>query len=242
MIPGLIYHITNRCHKREYLLRFVRDKKRWLHWLFRAKLCYGLTILGYTIMSNHIHLLVIAEGRRNVVADSLALAEGRVGQEFNQRKSRDGAFWGDRYQATAVESGGHLLNCLIYIDLNSVRAGIVDHPCNWRYCGYHEILKQKQRNTLINMKRLLEQIEMKSREEFWSFYSDLIDRKIAHETLKRESKWTEAIAVGSEGFVEGVQTRLGLNSNRIKIIETEQGFILREIQKPYLRTFTPKSA
>jgi len=241
MIPGLIYHITNRCHKREFLLRFVRDKKRWLHWLFKAKSCYGLKILGFTIMSNHIHLLVIAEGRHYVVANSLALAEARVAQEYNRRKSRDGAFWGDRYQATAVESGGHLLNCLIYIDLNSVRAGIVDHPRNWRFCGYHEILRQKKRNNLIDINCLLELIEMKSREEFTSFYTELIDRSIAHGSLKRESQWTEAIAVGSEGYVDRVHAQLGLNSNRTKIIETDEGFILRELPKPYEFDFSPKS-
>jgi putative transposase len=204
-------------------------------------MCYGLTILGYTIMSNHIHLLVIEEGRRDVIPDSLALAESRVAQEFNQRKSRAGAFWGDRYQATAVESGGHLLNCLIYVDLNSVRAGIVDHPHNWRFCGYHEILKHKQRYTLINMDRLLELVDIKSREEFWYFYTDLIDKSIAQGSLNRDSKWTEAIAVGSEGFVEGVYTRLGLKSSRAKIIEADQGFVLREIKKPYELGLTPKS-
>jgi len=237
LIPGLIYHITNRCHKREYLLRFARDKERWLHWLLRAKSCYGLTILGYTVMSNHIHLLVIEEGRSDVIPDSMGLAESRVGQEFNQRKERAGAFWGDRYQATAVESGRHFLNCLSYIDLNSVRAKIVDHPRNWRFCGYHEILKIKQRYTLINMMRLLELLEIKSREEFWSFYADLIDQSIAHGSLERESKWTEAIAVGSKGFVEGIHKKVGLKSTRVKIIETDQGFMLREMKNPYERIY-----
>lgn len=241
-IPGLIYHITNRCHKKEYLLRYVRDKKRWMHWLLRAKIYYGLTILGYTIMSNHIHLLVHDDGRRDVIPSSLSLVESRVAQEYNQRKARPGAYWGDRYQATAVESGRHFLNCLIYIDLNMVRAGVVDHPRNWRFCDYHEILKQKQRYTLINMDRLLELVDIKSREEFWDFYTDLIDRSLAQGSfLRRDSKWTEAIAVGSRVYVKGVHKKLGITSSRTKIIEIDQGFVLREDNKPYTCGFTPKS-
>jgi hypothetical protein len=193
-----------------------------------------MTILGYTVMSNHIHLLVIAEGKSQVIPDTLALAEARIAQEFNQRKSRVGAFWGDRYQATAVESGGHFLKCLLYIDLNAVRAGIVEHPRQWRFCGYNEIMRQKQRYTLVNMVRLLELVEIRSREEFWRFYTGLIDRSIADGDLRREKKWSESIAVGSEKFVEGLHARLGIESNRIKIVQSDQDYLLREKKISYV--------
>jgi len=57
-----------------------------------AKRRYGLHVLDYIITSNHIHMLVIDEGGRNVIPDSLKLIAGRVGQEYNIRKSRRGAF------------------------------------------------------------------------------------------------------------------------------------------------------
>ncbi len=72
--------------------------------------------------SNHIHLVVFDGGGRDVIPKSMQLIAGRTGQEYNQRKMRKGAFWEDRYHATAVESGNHLLQCLVYIDLNMVRA------------------------------------------------------------------------------------------------------------------------
>lgn len=40
---------------------------------------------------------------------------GRIGQEYNQRKKRKGAFWQDRYHATAIESGDHLWQCLVLV-------------------------------------------------------------------------------------------------------------------------------
>ena len=51
-IPGQVWHITHRCHQKELLLKFGRDRKRWLQWLFEAKKRYGLDILNYTITSN----------------------------------------------------------------------------------------------------------------------------------------------------------------------------------------------
>jgi putative transposase len=56
------------------------------------------------------------------------LIAGRTAQEYNQRKSRQGAFWEDRYHATAVEADEHLHRGLVYIDSNMVRAGVVTHP------------------------------------------------------------------------------------------------------------------
>ena len=52
----------------------------------------------------------------------MQLIAGRTAQEYNQRKDRQGAFWEDRYHATAIEADGHLHRCLIYIDLNMIRA------------------------------------------------------------------------------------------------------------------------
>ena len=75
-------------------------------------------MLNYMATSNHIHLLVFDGGGRDVIPKSMQLIAGRTGQEYNQRKMRKGAFWEDRYHATAVESGNDLLQCLVYIDLN----------------------------------------------------------------------------------------------------------------------------
>ena len=47
---------------------------------------------------------------------SIKLVAGRTGQEYNQRKNRNGAFWEDRYHATAVSSDRHLIQCIAYID------------------------------------------------------------------------------------------------------------------------------
>ena len=88
---------------------------------------------------NHIHLLVVDDGGRDVIPNSMQLVAGRTGQEYNQRKSRKGAYREDRYHATGVESGDHPARCMVYIDTNMVRAGVVSHPSEWPFSGYNEI-------------------------------------------------------------------------------------------------------
>jgi putative transposase len=75
------------------LLKFSKDKRRWLRWLFEAKKRYGISILNYTVTSNHVHGLVVDDGERDVIPNSIQLIAGRTGQEYNRRKNRKGAFW-----------------------------------------------------------------------------------------------------------------------------------------------------
>ena len=152
-LPGYIWHITHRCHRRDFLLRFIRDRRRYLHWLFEAKKRQDLTILNYMVTSNHIHLLVEGGEDREAIPRGMQLAAGRTGQEYNMRKRREGAFWQGRYHATAVESGEHLRRCMAYIDLNMVRAGVVADPLEWEWSGCREIQQPPQRYRLIDRER-----------------------------------------------------------------------------------------
>ncbi len=70
-------------------------------------------------------------------------------------RNAEGPFWDDRYHATAVENDDHLIRCLVYIDLNMVRAGVVKHPSQWLFVGYNEICRPKQRYSLINRHELI---------------------------------------------------------------------------------------
>lgn len=121
-LAGYVWHLTHRCHKKEFLLKFARDRQRWRQWLFEARKRYGLCVLDYIVTSNHIHLLVHDRGQGEI-ARSMQLIAGRTAQEYNQRKRRKGAYWEDRYHATAVDTEGYLARCMTYIDLNMVRAG-----------------------------------------------------------------------------------------------------------------------
>lgn len=102
-IPGYTWHLTHRCHKNEFLLKFVKDRR----------------VCGDR--ESYIHLLLFDVNGQEVISKSIQLVAGRTGQEHNQRKSRKGAFWEDRYHATAVEHGDHLIRYLVYVDLNMVR-------------------------------------------------------------------------------------------------------------------------
>jgi hypothetical protein len=86
----------------------------------------------------------------------MQLIAGRTAQEYNQRKGRQGGFWEDRYHATAVQADEHLHRCMVYIDLNMVRAGVVNHPEKWKDSGFNEIQKSPKRYAIIDVQSLSE--------------------------------------------------------------------------------------
>ncbi|MCP4633760.1 MAG: hypothetical protein GY855_12605 [candidate division Zixibacteria bacterium] len=51
---------------------------------------------------------------------------------YNRRHNRIGTLWADRFKSLIVQDGSTLINCLSYIDLNPVRAGIVERPEEYR--------------------------------------------------------------------------------------------------------------
>jgi hypothetical protein len=68
-----------------------------------------LGLIWFSVTSNHIHLLVYGNEDREVIPRSLQLIAGRTAQAYNRRKNRNGAFWEDRYHATAVDTDEHLI-------------------------------------------------------------------------------------------------------------------------------------
>ena len=236
-IPGQIWYLTHRCHKQEFLLKLIQDKRRWLQWLYKAKKRYGLVILNYIVTSNHIHLLVFDEKGRDVIPNSIKLVAGRTAQEYNIRKKRKGAFWEDRYHATALESEEHLFKCLTYIGLNMVRNGVVSHPSEWSFGGYNEIQTPRRKNVLIAYQKLAELTGFESYNTFREAHQVLVNKSLVNGNNQRQVHWTESIAVGSKNYIETIHKKLGSLAKGRKILETDEGFQLREEAAPYIANY-----
>ena len=240
-IPGCVWHITHRCHKREFLLKFSRDQRRYLQWLYQARKRYGLSLLNFTVTSNHVHLLVVDGGDRDIIPHSMQLVASRTGQEFNQRKNRRGAFWEDRYHATAVETGQHLARCMVYIDTNMVRAGAVSHPALWRFGGYNQIQAPRKKNVLIDHEGLQRLLGLNSYEEVRICHKKWVESYLADGQICRQEEWTESIAVGSRPFVERVKELLGFRAKDREIADGAEVCQLREPATRYSRLFEIKN-
>jgi putative transposase len=185
------------------------------------------------VTSNHVHLLAFDNEGRNVIPDSIKLVAGRTAQEYNVRKKRKGAFWEDRYHAAAVEKSRYLRKCITYIDLNMVRAGVVEHPTQWEFCGYNEIQRPKKRKGIIDFDRLMELLGFENYEDLKDAHYKWVGSAMPADDSGKENKWTQSIAVGSKAFIEKMKESLGFKAKGRKIICAGDTFDLREVLPPY---------
>ena len=179
-----------------------------MQWLYEAKKRYRLTILNYTVNSNYIHLLVFDTESQENIPRSLQLVAERTAQEYNQRKKRKGAFWEDRYHATIIEDGEHLLHYIVYIDMNMVRAGVVDHPTQWVHGGYNDIQSPRRKCILIDNNALSQLAGIDNFARFQDAHRQWVDTALYQKNLLRDTKWTQSIAVGGETFVTAVKKKM----------------------------------
>lgn len=230
-LVGHVWHLTERCHRKQFLLKFARDRRAWVGWLYEARKRYGLSVLNYQVTSNHVHLLVVDQGAGEI-ARSMQLVAGCVGRAYNRRKRQPGAFWEDCYHATAVDTDEHLVRCFTYIDLNMVRAGVVAHPRQWSEGGYQEIQRPPRRYRIIDREALCGLLAV-AEAELAGLQNQWIEAALARGRVQREAQWSEAVAVGRRAFVERVQDELGARARYRRVEAIAGGSILREPAAAY---------
>lgn len=226
-VPGHTYHLTHRCHDREWLFRFACDRDRYRMMLWESLEDAKAWLLAYCITSNHVHLLARAESSEGI-ACWMQGVQGRMAQFFNRRKGRSGAFWEGRYHSTLIDNDDHLLRCMTYIELNMVRAGVVTHPERWPWCSYQDWMGHRRRRTLVDLQKGLEFFGRDQLSELRAHYRHRVEDAIARNELQREARWTESIAVGREEFVKEIASQIRYRPTLDSRQDVSGSWILRD--------------
>ena len=173
-----VYHMMSRTALDGFPLGDV-EKDFLVDLIRRLSRIYFVEIFGFSIMSNHFHLLLrmlpekaisdndVKKRYERLYGKDKICLDGQIpflkhkwtslsefGKElkqtfsryYNKRHNRRGFFWGGRFKSLIVEKGETLINCLAYIDLNPIRAGLVSRPedYRWNSIGYHVQQKNKE--------------------------------------------------------------------------------------------------
>ena len=135
-LPGYPYHVIQRGNNRQPIFVSSGDRQYLLDLLGENAAKFGVDIHAYVLMGNHFHLLATPKE-----ADSLPQIMQAVGRRyvrlFNDSHGRTGTLWEGRYKSTVIQTDRYLLACMVYIDLNPVRAGLVTHAADYPWSSYH---------------------------------------------------------------------------------------------------------
>ena len=137
-VAGLPLHVTQRGVDRRDVFRDDLDRHGYLNALEVCSVRQRVSVHAYALMSNHIHLLVSATGAGAVSRMMQAVLAAYV-PRFNARWERTGPLWEGRFRSCVVDTDRYLLNCMAYIELNPVRAGMVERAGDhvWSSARHH---------------------------------------------------------------------------------------------------------
>ncbi len=204
-VPGYPHHVIQRGNNRQAIFASAADYQMLLELLHDNARKFGVALHAYVLMTNHFHLLVTPES-----PDSLPQMMQAVGRRyvrhFNDAQGRSGTLWEGRYRSTLIQTERYLLACMVYIDLNPVRAGLVaeakDYP--WSSHGHYVGLRSDKLVTPHSL--------------YWELGNTPFAREVTYAELvragvdaKQQTALTESAlsgwALGEPDFMADLQTR-----------------------------------
>ena len=133
--PGLSQHIIQRGNNRSICFASVEDFSAYAYWLKEYADKFEVSVHAWAFMTNHVHLLATPANEESIQLMMQSLGRRYV-QYFNYTYRRSGTLWEGRYKSCAVQTEAYLLACYRYIELNPVRAGMVEDPAEYEWSSY----------------------------------------------------------------------------------------------------------
>jgi putative transposase len=128
-------HIWIRGNNRQWIFRAPEDKEYYLAQLYRFKRFHEIVIYHYCLMDNHVHL-ILGAGRSGELSRFMMRVNLSYFSLYRDKYGYCGHFFQNRFGSNIVDSDTYLLHCGKYIELNPVRAKMVDAPEYYQYSSY----------------------------------------------------------------------------------------------------------
>lgn len=133
--PGIPQHIIQRGNNRQVCFVDKTDFAAYADWLYQASQAYDVTVHAWVFMDNHVHLLATPHAE-NGVSGMMQTLGRRYVRYFNNTYDRTGTLWEGRFKSCLVDNERYFMTCQQYIEMNPVRAGMVEDPADYHWSSY----------------------------------------------------------------------------------------------------------
>ncbi len=177
VLPGWAHHVTQRGNHRQTIFYCDHDREVYMQLLSKYIRLYRTDLIGYDLMGNHVHHVHVPERKT-----SLAKAVGRTNNDYsrwqNVQCNRTGHLFQARFFSCPVESDA-LWDVLAYVELNPVRAGLVETAGEWKWSSASAHLTGIDETGLLDMRRWQQHFDPASWNKF--LLQKLHDRELSHQ-------------------------------------------------------------
>ena len=200
---GIPQHIIQRGNNRQVCFADQADMKAYLSWLAEYSQKYGVEIHAWVLMTNHVHLLCTPKADGAISSMMQALGRKYV-RYFNYTYGRTGTLWEGRYKSCLVQDSDYLLAVYRYIELNPVRAGMVDDPAEYIWSSYscNALGSMSNLHTPHSLYISLANNESLRQKNYRSLFTYHLDGQLLN---KIRSTVNKGLALGDGRFVEQLE-------------------------------------
>jgi len=206
-LPNIPQHIVQRGNNRQACFFSEDDYSIYLSKLREYSQKYDVAVHSYVLMTNHIHLLLTPKESHGVSRLIQSLGSYYV-RYINQTYNRSGTLWEGRYKSTLIDSNNYFLTVSRYIELNPVRAQMVEHPKDYPWSSYQKNAMGKRVKLLTAHKcyQALGKNNTKRQES----YRGLFEQHIPDCMIKEISDATnKAWVLGNNKFKQQIEEQTG---------------------------------
>lgn len=214
ILPEIPVHVIQRGNNRQNCFYSSQDYRLFLRWLREYAAVSECRVHAYALMTNHVHMLLTPSN-----ADGLGFLMKRLGQRYvqyiNRTYERTGTLWDSRYRSCLVQQDTYLMTCYRYIELNPVRAGIVENPSRYPWSSYrHNGLGET--NDLLSPHQLyldLGRTDSERRASYLNLFADELRAELVKEFRQAT---TSNSALGGKQFRRDIERASGRRLTREK--------------------------
>ena len=204
---GVPEHVIQRGNNRQVIFAGDGDMKAYVTWLKEYADKFYVAIHAWVLMTNHVHILC-TPNRQFSVSQMMQALGRRYVQYFNRRYNRSGTLWEGRFRSCLVQEESYLLQLYRYIELNPVRAGMVNDPADYTWSSY-------QCNGLGKISKLLSPHPLFSglgasdetrQSAYRALFTEHVEGQLLDDIRQAANK---GLVLGSKRFVEEVEALTG---------------------------------
>jgi putative transposase len=148
ILHNIPHHIIQRGNNHSACFYADEDYQFYLEWLFEYAQLYDCSVHAYVLMTNHVHLLV-TPSLPDALGEMMKCLGQRYVQYINRTYKRSGTLWEGRFRSCIAQSEHYALACYRYIELNPVRAEMVEHPADYHWSSYRSNVQGSYEEGLV---------------------------------------------------------------------------------------------
>ena len=206
-LAGVAEHVIQRGNNRQAIFACEDDMKAYVTWLKQYSKKYKVAIHAWVLMTNHVHILC-SPANHSAISQMMQSLGRMYVMYFNRAYKRTGTLWEGRYRSCLVQSGDYLLAVYRYIELNPVRAGMVQEPSEYSWSSYqcNALGKQSDLIAAHPLYLAINQDVNKRLANYRALFTHHVESTLIEDIRKATNK---GLALGNEQFKLNVEALSG---------------------------------